>query len=68
MLSSGIIMKLTDAQVKCAQELLDLLNSKNKKDAPFRLIREGDEYSFAFVLPEFGIGVKVTGPPEEKKG
>ena len=48
-------------------ELIDFLNSKCKEKAPFKLVKERDEYSFAFVLPEFGIGVKIKGPPEEKK-
>jgi hypothetical protein len=60
-------MKLTDEQAKQAQELLDFFNSKFKGKSPFKLVREGDEYSFAFVLPEYGVGVKLKGPPEEKK-
>jgi len=60
-------MKMTEGQRKQAQELMDFLNEKFKGKNPFKLIREGNDYSFAFVLPEYGIGVKMKGPPEKKK-
>jgi hypothetical protein len=60
-------MRLTEDQLKHAQKFMDLLNSKCKGESPFRLLKARDDYSIAFVLPEFGIDIRIDGTPNEKK-